>query len=112
MDAHDLVAVVPNPKVEEFRPGDTVRVSTMVKEGDRQRTQVFEGVVIRKRGNGPGSSFTVRRVTQEIGVERTFLLYSPVVEAVEVVRKGVVRRARLHYLRGLSGRHARIKERR
>ena len=112
MDAHYLVPVEPNPKVQEFQPGDTVRVSLRVKEGDRQRTQVFEGVVIRKRGSGPGATFTVRRVAQEIGVERTFPIHSPAVEAVEVTRRGAVRRARLYYLRGLSGRAARIKERR
>jgi large subunit ribosomal protein L19 len=112
MDAHDLVAVEPNPKVAKFRPGDTVKVSTKVKEGDRERTQVFEGVVIGTKGRGPGASFTVRRVTHEVGVERNFLLHSPAVEAVEVVRKGVVRRARLNYIRDRSGRQARIKERR
>ena len=110
MDAHHLVAVEPNPNVEEFNPGDTVRVSIRVTEGERQRVQAFEGVVIRKRGNGPGASFTVRRVSHEIGVERTFLLHSPTVEAVQVVRRGAVRRARLYYLRGRSGRAARIKE--
>ena len=112
MDAHHLIAVEPNPKVEDFQPGDTVRVSTRVTEGERQRTQVFEGVVLRKRGNGPGASFTVRRVSHDVGVERTFLLHSPGVEAVKVVRRGAVRRARLYYLRGRSGRAARIKERR
>jgi large subunit ribosomal protein L19 len=112
MDAHDLITLEPNPKVQTFQPGDTVRVSTRVKEGDRERTQAFEGVVIRKRGRGPGASFTVRRVAQEIGVERIFLLHSPAVQAVEVVRRGKVRRARLAYIRGLSGRQARIKERR
>ena len=110
MDAHHLVAVEPNPQIEEFHPGDTVRVSIKVTEGERQRTQAFEGVVIRKRGSGPGATFTVRRVTHEIGVERTFLLYSPTVEAVSVVRRGSVRRARLYYLRGRFGRAARIKE--
>ena len=112
MEAYELVAVEPNPKIEEFRSGDTVRVNTTVTEGDRRRTQVFEGVVIRKRGGGPGASFTVRRAIQEVGVERTFLLHSPVVESLQVVRKGAVRRARLNYLRGRSGRKARIKERR
>ena len=112
MDAHDLITLEPNPEVEDFQPGDTVRVSVLVKEGDNERTQMFEGVVIRKRGKGPGQSFTVRRVAQEIGVERTFLLNSPVVQAVKNIRRGRVRRARLYYLRGLSGRHARIKERR
>jgi len=110
MDAHDLIDLEPNPKVGNFRPGDTVRVSTTVKEGDRVRTQAFEGVVIRNRGNGPGASFTVRRVAHSIGVERTFLTNSPIVEAVDVTRYGSVRRARLYYLRNRSGRAARIKE--
>ena len=112
MDAHDLVSVNTNPDVEDFQPGDTVAVGLKVTEGDRQRTQIFEGVVIRKRGNGPGASFTVRRVTQGLGVERNFLLHSPAVESLRVVRRGKVRRARLNYLRGLSGKQARIKERR
>ena len=112
MEAHELIDLKPNPEIDDFRPGDTVRVSSRVTEGDRTRTQVFEGVVIRKRGGGPNASFTVRRVTHEIGVERTFLLYSPTVEGVKVVRQGSVRRARLYYLRGRSGRAARIKERR
>ena len=110
MDAHHLIDIEPNPKVQDFGPGDTIRVSIKVTEGDRQRTQVFEGVVIRKRGGGPGASFTVRRISHEIGVERTFLLHSPAVQAVEVTRRGKVRRARLYYLRGRSGRAARIKE--
>ncbi len=110
MDAHHLIDIEPNPKVQDFRPGDTVRVSIKVTEGDRQRTQAFEGMVIRKRGGGPGASFTVRRISHEIGVERTFLLHSPAVEGVEVTRRGKVRRARLYYLRGRSGRAARIKE--
>ncbi len=110
MDAHHLAPVEANPQVQEFRPGDTVRVRTRVIEGERQRTQTFEGAVIRKRGSGPGASFTVRRVAHDIGVERTFLIHSPVVEAVDVVRRGAVRRSRLYYLRGRSGRAARIKE--
>ena len=112
MEAHDLISIEPNPRVEEFQPGDTVKVSTKVTEGERQRTQAFQGVAIRKRGRGPGASFTVRRVAHDVGVERTFLLYSPAVEALRVVRRGKVRRARLNYLRGRSGRRARIKERR
>ena len=112
MDAHDLVTLEANPKGEEFRPGDTVAVSIKVVEGDRQRSQIFEGVIIRSRGNGPGTTFTVRRITHGIGVERTFMNHSPAVESVRVVRRGKVRRARLRYLRGLSGRKARIKERR
>ena len=112
MDAHYLISVEPNPKVQKFQPGDTVRVSLRVKEGDRQRTQLFEGVVIRKRGSGPGTTFTVRRVTQGIGVERTFPLHSPIFEKIEVVTRGDVRRAKLYYLRNLRGKAAKIKERR
>ena len=110
MEAHDLIAIEPNPNVQDFQPGDAVKVSIKVTEGDRERIQVFEGVVIRKRGRGPGATFTVRRVSHGIGVERTFPLHSPVVEAVQVVRYGKVRRSRLYYLRGRSGRSARIKE--
>ncbi len=110
MEAQDLISIESNDKIEQFNPGDTVKVSIKVREGDRERTQVFQGVVIRKRGSGPGASFTVRRVTYEIGVERTFLINSPVVESVQVVRRGAVRRSRLYYLRGLSGRAARIRE--
>jgi len=112
MEAYELIDVPPKPSIEDFRPGDTVKVSIKVTEGDRSRIQVFEGVVIRKRGVGPGASFTVRRVTREIGVERTLLTHSPVVDSLQVVRRGAVRRARLSYLRGLSGRKARIKEKR
>lgn len=112
MEAHQLIQLEPNPEIEPFQPGDTVRVNIRVTEGERTRTQAFQGVVIRKRGGGPGASFTVRRVSHEIGVERTFLIHSPNVEAVKVMRRGKVRRARLYYLRGLSGRAARIKERR
>ena len=112
MEAQQLIDLEPNPKIEEFRSGDTVKVSIRVTEGERTRIQVFEGVVIRRRGGGPNTSFTVRRVTHEIGVERTFLLHSPSVEDVQVVRRGAVRRSRLYYLRGRSGKAARIKERR
>ena len=112
MEAHRLVQLEPNPSIEEFQPGDTVRVEIRVTEGERTRLQAFQGVVIRKRGGGPGASFTVRRVSYEIGVERTFLMHSPNVESVTVTRRGKVRRSRLYYLRGRSGRAARIKERR
>ena len=112
MQAQALVSVTRNPKVEDFAPGDTVRVSFRVREGERERVQVFQGVVIRNRGGGVGATFTVRRVTYSIGVERVFPLYSPRLEGVQVVRRGLVRRARLYYLRGLRGRAARIKERR
>lgn len=105
-----LVELQENPNIQPFKPGDTVRVSAKVVEGDRERTQVFEGVVIRRRNAGPASNFTVRRVTHGVGVERTFLLYSPRLEKVEVIRRGKVRRAKLYYLRGLTGRAARIKE--
>jgi len=98
----------------DFSAGDTVRVSVKVVEGSRERTQVFEGVVMRKRGGvGINANFTVRRIASHgIGVERTFLLHSPRVEKIEVVRRGIVRRAQLYYLRGLTGKAARIKERR
>ena len=112
MDAKSLIPVIPNPKVQDFGPGDTVRVSFRVREGERERAQAFQGVVISKRRGGPGTNFTVRRVTYGIGVERTFPVYSPLLESVEVIRRGDVRRAKLYYLRGLSGRAARIKERR
>src|SRR5215210_3861265 len=100
-------------KMPEFGVGDTVRVSVKVVEGSRERTQVFEGVVMRRRNGGINENFTVRRIASHgIGVERTFLLHSPRVEKIEVVRRGVVRRAQLYYLRGLTGKAARIKERR
>ena len=98
------------PNIEDFKPGDSVRVHAKVVEGERERIQIFEGTVIRRRNSGSGSNFTVRRIAHEIGVERTFPLYSPRIEKVEVVRRGKVRRAKLYYLRGLTGRAARIKE--
>lgn len=108
-----ITASMLKSSVPEFGVGDTVRVSVKVVEGSRERTQVFEGVVMRKRGGGINASFTVRRVASHgIGVERTFLLNSPRVEKIEVVRRGIVRRAQLYYLRGLTGKAARIKERR
>ena len=112
MDAHSLLPVTPNPKVPRFVPGDTVKVSFRVREGERERVQAFQGLVIKKRGGGPGTTFTVRRVSQGIGIERTFPIYSPLLESVEVLRSGVVRRAKLYYIRGLSSREARLKERR
>ena len=99
--------------IPEFRPGDTVRVSVKVVEGDRERTQDFEGVVIRRRSGGINENFTVRRIAAHgIGVERTFLLHSPRLDAIRVIRRGKVRRAKLYYLRDRSGKAARIKERR
>jgi len=91
-------------------PGDTVKVSTKIVEGDKERTQAFQGVVIKTRRGADGGSFTVRRVSYGIGVERTFLFGSPMVKKVEVVRHGRVRRAKLYYLRERSGRAARLKE--
>ncbi len=97
----------------EFRAGDTLRVGVRVVEGSRERVQEFEGVVIRRRSSGINENFTVRRIASHgIGVERTFLLHSPRLESIKVVRRGKVRRAKLYYLRGLTGKAARIKERR
>ena len=112
MNIASLVDVKPNPNIPTLAPGDTVKVSIKVVEGDKERTQVFQGVVIKVRNSGAGSSFTVRRVAYGVGVERTFPLYSPMVEKVEVARHGKVRRAKLYYLRGLSAKKARIKEKR
>jgi len=95
-----------------FGPGDTVRVHVKVVEGEKERTQLFEGVVIRKRGDGARASFTVRRISYGVGVERTFPLHSPRIDRVEVVRTGRVRRSKLYYLRALAGKAARLKERR
>jgi len=96
--------------IPDFRPGDTVKVYQKVKEGDKERIQIFEGVVIRKRGTGTDATFTVRKVSYGVGIERTYPLYSPVIEKIEVVRFGKVRRARLYYLRERLGKDARIKE--
>ena len=94
-----------------FRPGDTVKIHMKVKEGDSERIQVFEGVVISRRGRGNGETFTVRKISFGVGVERTFHMTSPHVDKIELVRSGKVRRARLYYLRGLTGKHARLDER-
>ncbi len=94
----------------DFRPGDTVRVSVRIVEGDKERIQDFEGTCIRKRGSGLSQTFTVRRVSYGVGMERTFPLHSPVIEKITIVRRGKVRRARLYYLRELRGKKARITE--
>ena len=112
MNVASLIEVKPNPNIPPLSPGDTVKVSSKVVEGDKERIQVFQGVVIKVRRGGVGANFTVRRVAYGIGVERTFPLYSPLVEKVEVVRPGRVRRAKLYYLRGLSAKASRIKEKR
>jgi large subunit ribosomal protein L19 len=98
--------------IPEFRPGDTVRVGVKVIEGDRSRVQAFEGVCIARANKGIGSNFTVRKMSFGEGVERVFPLYSPTIDSITVVRKGVVRRAKLYYLRGRTGKRARIAERR
>ena len=98
--------------IPDFRPGDTVKVHVKVVEGNRERVQVFEGVVIGRQNGGIRETFTVRRVSYGIGVERTFLVHSPRLAKIEVSRRGIVRRAKLHYLRGLTGKAARIRERR
>jgi len=96
----------------DFATGDTVKVQVKIVEGEKERIQAFEGVVIRKRGEGARASFTVRRISYGVGVERTFPLHSPMIERVQVVRRGDVRRAKLYYLRALSGKAARLKEKR
>jgi len=98
--------------IPPFRPGDTLRVHVRIVEGSRERVQIFEGLVIKMRGDGLREMFTVRRISNGVGVERTFPLHSPRIDKIEVVRRGIVRRAKLYYLRGLSGKAARIRERR
>ena len=117
MDARNPAGVKPAATIQPFRPGDTVIVNVKIREGDRERIQAFQGNVIAgsySQGDSPapGVTFTVRRVSYGVGVERIFPVCSPMIESVEVVRKGKVRRARLYYMRGLTGRAARIKERR
>lgn len=97
-------------ELPEFGPGDTVVVQVKIKEGDRERLQAFEGVVIGRRNRGLNSSFTVRKISHGVGVERTFQAYSPMVDSVELKRRGDVRQAKLYYLRELTGRAARITE--
>jgi large subunit ribosomal protein L19 len=96
----------------DFAPGDTVRVHVRVKEGDKERIQVFQGVIIGRRGGGTRETFTVRKISGGVGVERIFPLHSPSIDRIEVVRRGKVRRAKLYYLRNLRGKAARIEERR
>ena len=98
--------------IPDFRPGDTLRVHVRVVEGSRSRIQVFQGVVIRRQGGGARETFTVRKISYGVGVERTFPVHSPSLDKIEVVSRGRVRRAKLYYLRSLRGKRARIKERR
>ena len=108
----DITSEYQKTDVPDFRAGDSVKVSVKIKEGDRQRIQIFEGLVIKRQGGGVAETFTVRKVSYGIGIERTFPVHSPLVESVQVLRRGKVRRARLFYIRGLSAKQSRIKERR
>ena len=108
----DLGASIKRDDIPAFRAGDTVKVHVKVIEGSRSRVQVFQGVVIRVQGSGIGRTFTVRKVSFGTGVERTFPLHSPIIDRIEVERRGDVRRGKLYYLRGLRGKAAKIKEKR
>jgi large subunit ribosomal protein L19 len=96
--------------IPAFSAGDTVRVHVRIREGEKERVQSFEGVVLRRRGSGTGASFTVRKISYGVGVERIFPLHAPVIDRIEVLSRGKVRQGRIYYLRGLRGRAARIKE--
>jgi len=109
MDISSVVETKANEDIPGINPGDTVKVKLKIIEGDRERSQTFEGVVIRVRPGGAGASFTLRKVFQGVGIERTFPLHSPRLEKVEIVRRGRVRRAKLYYLRRLSGKMAKAK---
>ncbi len=112
LEAEQIAKFNETKKIPEFRPGDTLRVGVKVVEGERTRVQNYEGVCIARANRGMGSSFTVRKISFGEGVERVFPLYSPNIDSIDVVRKGVVRRAKLYYLRGRTGKSARIAERR
>ncbi len=107
-----IAAASKRDDLPEFRPGDTLKVHVRVVEGNRSRVQVFQGVCIRIQGSGIGRTFTVRKVSFGVGVERTFPLHTPIIEKIEVVTRGDVRRAKLYYLRNLRGKAAKIKEKR
>ena len=109
---NDITKEYQKSDVPAFRAGDTVKVSVKIKEGTRERIQIFEGLVIQRQGGGIGETFTVRKVSYGIGVERTFPVHSPSVDEIKIIRKGKVRRAKLFYIRGLSAKKSRIKERR
>ena len=112
IEAEQIAELTAKRAIPEFRPGDTLKVGVKVVEGERSRVQAYEGVCIARSNKGMGSSFTVRKISFGEGVERVFPLYSPNIDSIEVVRKGVVRRAKLYYLRGRTGKSARIAERR
>jgi large subunit ribosomal protein L19 len=113
MSTHPLIRVIENSfqrdNIPEFRPGDSVRVHTLIKEGDKERVQIFEGVCIDRRSGSACASFTVRKISYGVGVERIFPLHTTRIEKIEIVQRGRVRRARLNYLRKLQGKAARIK---
>ena len=111
MDVRELVAPKINPNIPQISPGDTVKVSLKITEGDKERLQHFQGMVIRIKKGVDGGSFTVRRVIYGIGVERTFPFQSSVIQGVEVIKHGKVRRAKLYYMRGLSAKQTRLRER-
>ena len=112
IEAENVAKFSAEKKIPEFRPGDTLKVGVKVVEGERTRVQNYEGVCIARANKGMGSNFTVRKISFGEGVERVFPLYSPNIDSIEVVRRGVVRRAKLYYLRGRTGKSARIAERR
>ena len=112
LEAETVAALSEDKKIPEFRAGDTLRVGVKVVEGDRSRVQMYEGVCIARSNKGVNSNFTVRKISFGEGVERVFPLYSPIIDSIEVVRRGAVRRAKLYYLRGRRGKSARIAERR
>ena len=111
LDREEIERVTANKTIPAFQPGDTLRVSVRISEGDRERVQAFEGVCIARAGGGLNENFTVRKISFGEGVERVFPLYSPILEGIEVKRRGRVRRAKLYYLRGRTGKRARIAER-
>lgn len=109
---NEITAEYMKKDVPEFRPGDTVKVHVKIIEGTTHRIQIFEGLVIKRQGAGISETFTVRKISYGVGVERTFPVNAPVIDRIEVTRRGIVRRAKLHYIRTLSAKAARIKERR
>ena len=110
LEREEIARVTEGKKIPDFAPGDTLRVNVKIKEGDRERVQAFEGLCIARAGQGLNENFTVRKLSFGEGVERVFPLNSPMLESIEVRRKGKVRRAKLYYLRGLTGKRARIAE--
>ncbi len=114
MNANEIIRSIEaeqmKPEVTEFREGDTVRVHAKIKEGNRERIQVFEGTVLKRQGGSSRETFTVRKFSNGVGVEKTWPVHSPIVEKIEVVRRGKVRRAKLNYLRGRVGKKAKVKE--